>query len=183
MSSNLSTYRVPRLGPRVNYSTQLILPNTSYTIVSSDTSSSDTSPNQCDGPESQPLCVKSILMDLISPPRERHTTLNHALDFHAAMHPICPGAPHHHHDAIGGPAVHCASDQLTICKLQCCASQLHPSPFIVPSTLAVPQRLLCFAALPFTVSCGGDPVTVLFPDVGTAPRINEEGSRRVETMT
>jgi hypothetical protein len=53
----------------------------------------------------------------ISLPCEHHTTFNHTLNFHAAMHVICPGAPHHHHDAISGPAVHCTSDQHTVCKL------------------------------------------------------------------
>jgi hypothetical protein len=92
----------------------------------------------------------------ISLPCEHHTTFNHALNFHAAMHAICPGAPHHHHDAIGGPVVHCASDQHTVCKLQRCALRLHPSrcPFVVPSTLAAPQRPLCFVASPFTVGRG-----------------------------
>jgi len=154
--------RVPFLSAR----RQTQRPNFLYKSTSTESDGlpvlSDTSPNHHDGPESQPwqpICVKSIPISL---PCGNHTTFNHALNFHAAMHAICPGAPCHHHDAIGGPAVHCASDQHTICKLQCCALRLHPSrcPFIVPSTLAVPQRPLCFVASPFTMGCGGDPMLI-----------------------
>ena len=182
MSSNLSAYGVPRLRPRVNYSTQLIFLNTSYTTACPQSAAlppsesdilpvlSNTSPTQRNGPESQPFLLKSIPMDPISLPRDHHTTFNHALDFHAAMHPICPGAPHlahHHHDAIGGPAVHCASDQHTSCNVVLCGI----TPAAAPSLSRPPWQRhsdCCASRLRsslFTMGRGGDPVLIFATSV------------------